>query len=85
MGVTGAQELQDALLTGLPASTAVAVVQDASLPTQRCITTCLDTLADAVAAQRIASPAIIVVGEVTRAAALAESLTQTVAGSQARG
>lgn len=85
MGVTGAQELQDALLTGLPASTAVAVVQDASLPTQRCITTCLGTLADAVVAQRIASPAIIVVGEVTRAAALAESLTQTVAGSQARG
>ena len=42
-------------------------------------------LAEAVVAQRIARPANIGVGEVTRAAALAESLTQTVAGSQARG
>jgi hypothetical protein len=35
MGVSGAQRLQDELLTGLPAATPVAVVQDASLPTQR--------------------------------------------------
>ena len=71
MGVSGVQELQDALLTGLPGGTPVAVVQDASLPTQRSITATLAHLADAVAAERIASPAIIVVGEVTRAAATA--------------
>ncbi len=69
MGVAGVRELQDALLTGLPPDTPVAVVQDASLPGQRFITATLDGLAGAVRAGRIASPAIIVVGEVTRAAA----------------
>ena len=69
MGVSGVRELQDELLTGLPAGTPVAVVQDASLPTQRFITGTLGQLADAIAREKIASPAIIVVGEVTRAAA----------------
>ncbi|MBP6853545.1 MAG: uroporphyrinogen-III C-methyltransferase [Rhodoferax sp.] len=69
MGVSGVRELQDELLTGLPAGTPVAVVQDASLPTQRFITGTLGDLADAIAREKIASPAIIVVGEVTRAAA----------------
>ncbi|MDO8370505.1 MAG: uroporphyrinogen-III C-methyltransferase, partial [Polaromonas sp.] len=39
MGVSGAGRIQDELLTGLPASTPVAVIQNASLPTQRHITT----------------------------------------------
>jgi len=75
MGVSGVQELQAELLTGLPASTPVAVVQDASLPTQRFVTGSLGRLADAVAQARITSPAIIVVGEVTRAAARAAGWT----------
>lgn len=75
MGVSGVRDLQGALLTGLPAGTPVAVVQDASLPTQRFITATLEGLADAVAAERIASPAIIVVGDVTRAAATALACT----------
>jgi len=82
MGVAGVRELQGALLTGLPADTPVAVVQDASLPTQRYITATLAVLADAVLAERIASPAIIVVGDVTRAAADAASAA-AVAGSPA--
>ena len=69
MGVAGVQDLQDALLAGLPPDTPVAVVQDASLPSQRFITATLGGLAGAVLAERIASPAIIIVGEVTRAAA----------------
>lgn len=74
MGVSGARELQDELLTGLPASTAVAVVQDAALPSQRSITGSLGQLADAITREKIASPAIIIVGEVTRAAAQAAGL-----------
>jgi uroporphyrin-III C-methyltransferase len=74
MGVSGVRELQEELLTGLPAATPVAVVQDASLPTQRFITASLDRLADAIACAKIASPSIIVVGEVTRAAARAVAL-----------
>ena len=69
MGVTGVEALQDDLLTGLPPGTPVAVVQDASLPTQRFVTATLAGLAHAVRAERIGSPAIIVVGDVTRAAA----------------
>jgi uroporphyrin-III C-methyltransferase len=73
MGVTAVQTLQDALLTGLPATTAVAVVQNASLPEQRTSVTELGRLAATLAADNIASPAIIVVGEVARAATLARS------------
>ena len=83
MGVSGVRGLQEGLLTGLPPGTAVAVVQDASLPTQRFITTTLTDLADAVAAERITSPAIIVVGDVTRAAATA--IDRLASTSLARG
>jgi len=74
MGVSGVRDLQDELLTGLPARTPVAVVQDASLPTQRFITGTLGQLADAIDRENIASPAIIVVGEVTQAAARSAGL-----------
>lgn len=70
MGVSGVQQLQADLLTGLPPSTAVAVVQDASLPGQRFVGATLGTLAETVVSQGIGSPAIILVGEVTRSAAL---------------
>lgn len=71
MGVASAQHLQDELCIGLPATTPVAVIQNASLPEQRHVTTELGQLAQAITDARIASPAIIVVGEVTRALALA--------------
>jgi uroporphyrin-III C-methyltransferase len=74
MGVAGAQQLQDGLLGGLPARTPVAVVQNASLPTQRSCVTELGRLASTLASEHIASPAIIVVGEVARAAALAGAM-----------
>ena len=74
MGVTGVQQLQSELLTGLPPGTPVAVVQDASLPTQRFVKTSLDQLAASVSREKITSPAIIVVGEVTRAAAQSAGL-----------
>ncbi len=82
MGVSGAQRLQNELLTGLPADTAVAVVQNASLPTQRQLLTELGQMAQAIAAGQIGSPAIIVVGEVARAAMLAGDLAASAGAPQ---
>ena len=76
MGVSGAQQVQDELLTGLPADTPVAVVQDASLRGQRHVLTELGQLAQTLAREKISSPAIMVVGEVARAAALAAQFAQ---------
>ncbi|MGH8848998.1 MAG: uroporphyrinogen-III C-methyltransferase, partial [Polaromonas sp.] len=71
MGVSGAGRIQRELLTGLPAATPVAVIQNASLPTQRHIATTLGTLADAINEAGMASPSIIVVGDVMAGVALA--------------
>lgn len=71
MGVSGAAKIQQELLTGLPACTAVAVVQNASLPNQRHLATTLGQLAQDITQHAMASPSVIVVGEVTAALALA--------------
>jgi uroporphyrin-III C-methyltransferase len=71
MGVSGAARIQDELLTGLPATTPVAVIQSASLPTQRHVTTTLGALAEAISQAGMASPAIIVVGDVISGVAAA--------------
>ena len=71
MGVSGAERIQNELLSGLPASTPVAVIQNATLLSQRHITTRLATLAQAIAQSGLASPSVIVVGEVVGALALA--------------
>ena len=66
MGVTTVRDLQDGLLGALPAGTPVAVVQHASLPSQRQATGTLGALAELVRQHGLASPAIIVVGDVLR-------------------
>lgn len=71
MGVSGAERIQDELLAGLPAATPVAVVQNASLATQRHITTTLGELAAAIREAGMASPSVIVVGDVISGVALA--------------
>jgi uroporphyrin-III C-methyltransferase len=71
MGISGAERIQNELLCGLPASTPVAVIQNATLASQRHITTTLDTLADAIADAGMASPSVIVVGDVIKGVALA--------------
>jgi uroporphyrin-III C-methyltransferase len=77
MGVRGAQRIQSELLTGLPASTPVAVVQHASLPTQRHAVTTLGALHDTVLREQLASPAVMVVGDVLQGlAAVAAPATQ---------
>jgi uroporphyrin-III C-methyltransferase len=67
MGVARCAALQDSLLAaGLRASTPVAVVENASVPRERRLCTCIDRLAQDVAAHDIASPAVMVIGEVAR-------------------
>jgi uroporphyrin-III C-methyltransferase len=71
MGVRSALRLQEDLLTGLPPTTPVAVVQSASLPQQRHAVTTLGELAATIAAEGLASPSVIVVGDVVRGVAAA--------------
>ena len=75
MGVSGVQHIQQQLLGGLPADTPAAVIQNASLPTQRQVMTSLGQLGDAVAREGMGSPSVIIIGDVlqgVRAAALHE-------------
>jgi uroporphyrin-III C-methyltransferase len=64
MGVTGADRIQRELLTGLPAGTPVAVVQSASLPGQRHAVTTLGELVAVIERENLASPSVIIVGNV---------------------
>ena len=74
MGVTGSQHIQDELLQGLPAHTPVAIIQNASLPTQRHAVTTLGSLRATIEQQQLQSPSVIVVGDVlTGLAAMEES------------
>ena len=75
MGVSGVQRIQRELLTGLPAATPVAVVQRASLPEQRHAVTTLGELGATVAREGLASPSVIVVGDVISGVAAAVSHT----------
>ena len=64
MGVSGSQQIQTELLTGLPAHTPVAVIQHATLPEQRHAVTTLGQLRATIERQGLGSPAVIVVGNV---------------------
>jgi uroporphyrin-III C-methyltransferase len=72
MGVSGAGRIQQELLTGLPPSTPVAVVHRASMPDQRHIVTTLGELTEAIRREQLASPSVIVVGDVVSGAAAAQ-------------
>ena len=72
MGVRGAGHIQRELLTGLAADTPVAVIQHASLSTQRQALTTLGALEATIARERLESPSVIVVGDVVRGAAAAQ-------------
>ena len=64
MGVSGAAHIQRELLYGLHADTPVAIIQNASLPQQRHAVCTLAELAHAIAREQLASPSVIVVGDV---------------------
>jgi uroporphyrin-III C-methyltransferase len=76
MGVSGVSHIQAELLSGLPASTPVAVVQRASLPDQRHLVTTLGELAAAIEREQLASPSVIVVGDVVSGIAAAGAPAQ---------
>jgi uroporphyrin-III C-methyltransferase len=69
MGVSSATQIQADLLTGLPASTPLAIVQHASLPQQRHAVCTLGTLTATLASEGLGSPSVIVVGDVVRGVA----------------
>jgi uroporphyrin-III C-methyltransferase len=71
MGVSSAARIQQDLLTGLPPATPIAVVQHASLPDQRHAVTTLGELAATIAREGLASPSVIVVGDVVQGVAAA--------------
>ena len=74
MGVTGSQHIQDQLSLGLDPQTAVAIIQNASLPTQRHAVCTLATLRTTIEQEQLQSPSVIVVGDVLQGLlALSES------------
>ena len=66
MGVSGAAHIQHELLQGLAPDTPVAIVQNASLPTQRHAACTLDSLHATIEREGLHSPAVIVVGDVVQ-------------------
>jgi uroporphyrin-III C-methyltransferase len=64
MGISGVAQLQASLLHGLGPHTPVAVIQHVSLPTQRHVVCTLSDLHQTVVRDQMASPSIIVVGDV---------------------
>ncbi len=68
MAVRQVQVLQEGLLAGLPAHTPTAIVRNASSLTQECHRTTLAELARTVMERGIASPAVIIIGDVVRGA-----------------
>ncbi|MES2631812.1 MAG: uroporphyrinogen-III C-methyltransferase [Pseudomonadota bacterium] len=71
MGVSGAARIQNELLTALPAATPCAIVQRASLPEQRQAVTTLGELIQTIEREKLASPSVIVIGDVVRGVAAA--------------
>ena len=69
MGMRGAAHIQQGLLQGLAPSTPVAVIQNASLPQQRHGVTTLGALQSTIEQEKLASPSVIVVGDVVRGVA----------------
>ena len=66
MGVSSASYIEQELLHGLPAETPVAIIQNASLPMQRHVLCTLGSLQATLVHEQLASPSVIVVGEVMR-------------------
>lgn len=66
MGVTTAEELQNALLKSMPPDTPIAVVQNASNPEQRSVMGSLSALHTLIHDAGMKSPAIILVGDILK-------------------
>ena len=69
MGVSGSENIQNELLTGLPTDTPVAIIENASLPHQRQALTQLGQLTQTLKETGLKSPSVLVVGNVVQACA----------------
>jgi uroporphyrin-III C-methyltransferase len=78
MGVSGAHHIQQQLLTALPADMPVAIVHKATLPDQRHAVTTLGELSATLEREELASPSVIVVGDIVRGVALADGAVSKV-------
>ena len=75
MGVTGSLQIQNELLLGLAASTPVAIIQNASLPSQRHAVATLGSLRGTIESEGLHSPSVIVVGNVLQGLAAVANAT----------
>ena len=73
MGVAGSEQIQNELLQGLAASTPVAIIQNASLATQRHALATLGSLRATIEHEGLQSPSVIVVGDVLQGLAAVAS------------
>lgn len=74
MGVSSVPHIQTELLAGgLPASTPVALVQSASLPTQQQVITQLGEMSTALVRSGLGSPCVFVIGQVVQQAASSQA------------
>jgi len=81
MGVAQCERITAELIAGgMRADMPAAVIQDATLPDQRSVASCLDQLAADVRTHEIGSPAIMVIGEVARLARVEQLVTLAAAG-----
>ena len=82
MGVSGAAHLQEALQQSMRTDTPVAVIHQVSLPAQRHVVCELQQLHDTITREQLASPSVIVVGDVFKGVlAMQNSATLKVIGA----
>ena len=79
MGVSSAEQIQRELLTGLPASTPLAIIQHASLPQQRHAVSTLGAMHQTIQREGLGSPAVMVVGHVVSGVAAVAQPTRAAA------
>ena len=73
MGISGSEHIQQELLHGLPAHTPAVVIQNASLPHQRHAVTTLGELRNTIETHQLASPSVMVIGDVVRGVSALQS------------
>ncbi len=78
MGVSGSQHIQDELLRGLAPQTPVAIIQNASLASQRHAITTLVAMRTTIESEQLASPSVIVVGDVLQGLAAVSADAQSI-------
>ena len=71
--------VQQLIANGLSIDMPAAAIQNGTLPNQRQVVTTLGQLESMVVAEKMASPAIVVIGEVVRFAEMAEQISQQLA------